>query len=202
MCRWTTGEQLIIFTRDRLIGEIGQYYYRHRIYHAQLGRFVSRDWVFSDVNSYRYVRNNPLSARDPSGNCAIEEKEDFCGPEMLPSLVMTLGSVISDIRGIGFLNREFPVFWPWDIQFPVNEIAGCPTSGCADCITINGIKQRSWDVNYVLFGCLLQETDSSVQDGLNLAWLWKNAKGIGNEYTCQLERWIWIGVSVHGDHAL
>ncbi|MFO7906393.1 MAG: nucleotidyl transferase AbiEii/AbiGii toxin family protein [Planctomycetota bacterium] len=46
------------------------YYHRHRVYHPQLGRFVSRDPIgveAGDSNVYRYVRNRPVSRRDPTG---------------------------------------------------------------------------------------------------------------------------------------
>ncbi len=183
------------YTGRRLDKETGVYYYRHRGYLAEQGRFLSRDPIlYSDgVSLAEYVHGSATTETDPLGKCALNKKVEFCGPEMLPSLVLTLASVRDDVAQIGFLNRWFPILWPWDITFPVNAVAGCPTKACVDCITVNGVKQRTWDVNYVLLGCLLQGTASSVEDGLNMAWVWKNAKGIGNEYDCQLERWIWAG---------
>ena len=69
MCRWATSEQLIIYTSNRLIGEIGQYYYRHRFYHAQLGRFCSRDPIGykGGSNLSLYLGSQPTVARDPFG---------------------------------------------------------------------------------------------------------------------------------------
>jgi len=46
------------------------YQFRHRYYHAQLGRFISRDPIGydgGDANLYRYVGNRPTNAVDPSG---------------------------------------------------------------------------------------------------------------------------------------
>lgn len=48
---------------------IGLYYYRHRVYHPRLGRFVSRDPVgyIDSMNLAGYVENSPCSGLDPSG---------------------------------------------------------------------------------------------------------------------------------------
>ena len=46
------------------------YYNRNRYYHAELGRFISRDpigYEAGDVNLYRYVGNQPPTAVDPMG---------------------------------------------------------------------------------------------------------------------------------------
>jgi RHS repeat-associated protein len=50
--------------------DTGIMYYRARWYDPQLGRFVSEDPIGfrgRDVNLYGYVKNSPLSYRDPSG---------------------------------------------------------------------------------------------------------------------------------------
>jgi RHS repeat-associated protein len=53
------------------------YYYRHRMYHAGLGRFASRDPVGcrGGWNLYGYAGHGPLSHADPSGL-----KPFWCGP--------------------------------------------------------------------------------------------------------------------------
>ncbi len=63
------------------------YYYRHRVYAAKLGRFVSRDPVGyeSGISLYLYVGGLPTLSRDPSGlkeegfecNESIEGKRFF-----------------------------------------------------------------------------------------------------------------------------
>ena len=48
----------------------GLLYYRARWYDATLGRFISQDpigFAGGDINLYRYVGQNPLNGRDPSG---------------------------------------------------------------------------------------------------------------------------------------
>jgi len=60
----------VTFTGRRLDDETGLFYYRNRYYHAQLGRFVSRDpisYEAGDFNVYRYCGNNPLTRTDPKG---------------------------------------------------------------------------------------------------------------------------------------
>ena len=57
-----TGREFDSFT--------GLHYYRARQYDANLGRFISEDpigFAGGDINLYGYVRNNPVSFRDPSG---------------------------------------------------------------------------------------------------------------------------------------
>jgi RHS repeat-associated protein len=58
------------YTGRRLDAETGLYQYRNRYYHAQLGRFVSRDpigYEGSWLNHYEYVGGSPLIYLDPWG---------------------------------------------------------------------------------------------------------------------------------------
>jgi RHS repeat-associated protein len=58
------------YTGRRLDGETGMYYYRHRIYHAGLGRFLTRDPIGyrgGDINILSYVSSSPISHTDPTG---------------------------------------------------------------------------------------------------------------------------------------
>jgi uncharacterized protein RhaS with RHS repeats len=57
------------------------YQYRHRYFHAQLGRFVSRDPIGYDGsrwNLYEYVGSHPSTGLDPSG--LVVRQSDFFGP--------------------------------------------------------------------------------------------------------------------------
>jgi RHS repeat-associated protein len=59
-----------LFTGREWIREIQLYDYRNRAYSVALGRFLQTDPIRfegRDLNLYRYVANNPLSGRDPSG---------------------------------------------------------------------------------------------------------------------------------------
>ena len=56
------------YTGRAINDENGLYYhYRNRYYHAQLGRFVTRDPIAVDQNLYVYVGGNPLGDSDPFG---------------------------------------------------------------------------------------------------------------------------------------
>src|SRR5207253_3255793 len=51
----------------------GLLHYRARYYNPAWARFVSEDTIGlagGDINLYRYVANNPVQGRDPSGNIA------------------------------------------------------------------------------------------------------------------------------------
>ncbi|MEQ1698412.1 MAG: RHS repeat-associated core domain-containing protein [Hyphomicrobiaceae bacterium] len=77
----------------------GLYHYRAREYDPSVGRFMQEDpiWLESgDANVYRYVANNPLKYRDPSGLNAA--------PEYATMSVLTrrlaAGAVAAGVRSI------------------------------------------------------------------------------------------------------
>jgi RHS repeat-associated protein len=58
------------YTGRSLDTETGLYYYRNRYYHAQLGRFLSRDpigYLAKSQNVYGYVHSRPVIGMDPLG---------------------------------------------------------------------------------------------------------------------------------------
>ncbi|MFA5812134.1 MAG: RHS repeat-associated core domain-containing protein, partial [bacterium] len=57
------------FSSRRYDEATGLYYYRHRMYSPQLGRFLQRDpeWYVDGMNVYVYVGNNPILWIDPYG---------------------------------------------------------------------------------------------------------------------------------------
>ena len=64
----------ILYTGREYDPETGLYNYRRRYYHAELGRFISRDPIgygAGDANLYRYVHNRPTNAFDPGGTQGV-----------------------------------------------------------------------------------------------------------------------------------
>jgi RHS repeat-associated protein len=67
-------------------GETGQYYYRARYYDAAVGRFISEDPIgfnSGDTNINRYVRNEVVYLKDPSGLMPLN-REDNDSPLVTP----------------------------------------------------------------------------------------------------------------------
>jgi RHS repeat-associated protein len=61
------------FTGREYDNAIGLTYYRARWYSSELGRFVSEDPIglLDGVNTYAYVKNNPVNKIDPSGKIGL-----------------------------------------------------------------------------------------------------------------------------------
>jgi RHS repeat-associated protein len=98
-------ENPFTYTSREYDKETGNYFYRARYYHPQIGRFISEDplqFESDDVNFYSYVINSPLSWVDPLGLKVM--------PVYLPG------------KGETFLDDSF---WPLVQQFmDYNEQSG------------------------------------------------------------------------------
>ena len=77
--RYSSGSTLTDrrFTSQEEQVSIGLYLFGSRLYHPQIGRFISSDTVVQDpydplaLNRYAYARNNPLKYVDPTGHCFL-----------------------------------------------------------------------------------------------------------------------------------
>ena len=61
----------------------------HRWYDPSTGDFISKDPANTDVNLYRYCRDNPLNATDPSGLCSeqVNSAVSNSGPVSISALM-------------------------------------------------------------------------------------------------------------------
>ena len=81
------------FTAREYDEETGLYYFRARFYDPTAGRFLTQDpigFAGGDVNLYRYVQNNPVNFRDPSGLAA---------PDV--HFFISLAAGLAEKRGLG-----------------------------------------------------------------------------------------------------
>jgi len=84
--------QPFAFTGREYDPENGLYFYRARYYDPRAGRFLTKDpigFAGGDVNLYRYVGNNPVNFRDPSGT-AVADVHFF----------LTLAAALSENRSL------------------------------------------------------------------------------------------------------
>jgi RHS repeat-associated protein len=105
------------FTGREYDAETGLFHYRNRYYHAQLGRFISRDpieYEGSQWNLYEYVASSPVMKTDPTG-------------EVGPAIV-----------GVAFV-----VYVAWDWAFP--DAAATPANK-ADELEAARVTSRNRDI--------------------------------------------------------
>lgn len=96
------------YTGQRILPELGLYYYKARIYDPYLGRFLQTDPIGYDdqMNLYAYVGNDPVNARDPMGLQGIREFNDVVStPQIQEQLIAPLPDNSTDDEIAGTLEK-------------------------------------------------------------------------------------------------
>jgi RHS repeat-associated protein len=104
------------FTGKELDDATGLYYYGARYYSASLGRFVSVDPWFGNLNDpqslnkFTYVRNNPLKYTDPTGKFWWYGFYDWTGYEGVTGFLMKAGEVLGGHdRALDVIEQGQPI---------------------------------------------------------------------------------------------
>ncbi len=87
------------YTAREIDAESGLYFYRARYYDAVTGRFLREDPIgfdAGDVNLYRYVFNNPVNLRDPSGLAPFLDCLKDCALDQLGIEDLLAGAAVAD----------------------------------------------------------------------------------------------------------
>ena len=157
--------------------ETGLYYYRNRYYHAQLGRFVSRDPIGyrGGINLYGYAGDSPTRKADPFGLWPQIFKCDVC---CVGSFAARLENVYhGDDPGKRFrIGIDFMLFFLLAPDGVVSHKGFLTEYRCArSCCEfrqrvsghtiINGVKQAARTTG----GLLIPDPPDSVDDGYTCA---------------------------------
>ena len=205
----------------------------------------SSDIMESDPHLYRYARNSPNTRLDPSGLLSLPSPVDRlplpipvptvdgkypascykcgmqCGPEVGPSLLLTLMAARAVIRAKSIAQRTAAnrtvAIWPlvltdWDIRGLVNlEVgSGVPWQPCGrtrkgticdPCVQVFGSMHDVWEINYALWGLFAEGVFMSLDQAKKYAGYYKYATKLLEpnpckpklQYTTSLAKWIEVG---------
>ncbi|MBX7158274.1 MAG: hypothetical protein K1X66_07805 [Verrucomicrobiae bacterium] len=145
-----------LFTGREYLKEIGLYDYRNRVYSPELGRFLQTDPVrfnAGDVNLYRYVFNEPIDKKDPSGLLVYCEDIVISPPTW------------RDTGQIGYNARtevvHFAMIWYfeyriesvdhlWEKRMTVRTICKCPDGTVVSDQVHDKLLDQEWRFHHVM----------------------------------------------------
>ena len=112
-----------VFTGREYESETGLYYYRARYYDPKQGRFLSEDplRIFSGLNPYVYVWNNPTRYRDPAGLYG----EDVITPDVIKRVVKPYAECLK-MRSNPQYPRPDSHFFDWARNMVRNSLINTP----------------------------------------------------------------------------
>ena len=96
------------FTGREYDGDTGLYYYRARYYDAEVGRFLSEDPIgaIDGPNLYVYVKNNPITLRDPFGLFRISKyTDDFVLSQWIDTSLDLSSDIFKDSNIFDFMTH-------------------------------------------------------------------------------------------------
>jgi RHS repeat-associated protein len=97
------------FAGRQLDSESGLYYNRARMYNADMGKFTTKDPMgldAGDVNLYRYVGNQPLKYKDPSGKIfGFDDALIMIATVVLPAVVQGISAGVTTWRMTGNFDQ-------------------------------------------------------------------------------------------------
>ncbi|MFH1360483.1 MAG: RHS repeat-associated core domain-containing protein [Candidatus Omnitrophota bacterium] len=102
------------YTGKELDDTTGLHYYGARFYDSDLGRFVAKDTVYDGPSPYAYANNNPLIAKDPTGNAVEGAAFDFDNRMIhfvdMDYLLVPRSSVLTEFKGRSCISHSFVLF--------------------------------------------------------------------------------------------
>ena len=146
----TTVGTSVAYAGSLLDANTGLQDFWHRWYDAGVGQFICPDpsgFSAGDMNTYRYVQNSPMTAKDPTGLCLQNITTTASG--YLPASISFTPGVYTIDGGSNFALSSVPTLGPWQgagspqVAVPSNTYQG-PSIQAAPGPTIQADTRSTW----------------------------------------------------------